>query len=255
MFVVFQILLVPLQMRQYEVFWGMAFLGGIVVLSELMYSRMSESRVQIRVDMSHVRNLRWREHALHHAVLPGLLYASGVLFMFFNRVRVLDQVAVVLLSGTFFGIFYNVSATYSKMYTITRNTRLIFDFINIIVFYFVTEALINAVVYEGAARSWIFVGGVLSTFILIGMMVSITKQSSNEIVAALVGTSIIVGVMVFGVWLIPVFNIAIISLVATVGFYLVDAFWHHRLEGSFSWDVMSQYALYALMAIILLLYL
>jgi hypothetical protein len=52
-----------------------------------------------------------------------------------------------------------------------------------------------------------------------------------------------------------ILNIAIIALVVTVGFYLIVVFWHHQLEGTFNWDIMIQYLLFAIMATILLLYL
>ena len=255
LFVVYQLMLIPLQSRMYEIFWIVAGLGFCVVVSELLYSRLTELLQPIRFDMGHIRSVRWREHLLHHAVIPGLLYLSGVLFLFFNRVRVLDQAAIVLLSGAFFVIFYNMSATYLKMYGISRDTRLIFDFVNILVFYFFIDVLINLVFYEGFSNYVVFAGAALITFVLIGMMVSMMRQFSWEILFMLVLTSVLMGLVVFAVWQSPIFNIAVLSLVATVMFYMFDVYWHHSLEGSFTWDVMAQYGLFATMAIILLLYL
>mgnify|MGYP001093033715 CR=1 FL=1 len=255
LFVVFQLMLLPLQMNLYPAFWGVALLGFGVVLAELLYSRVTDVGRPIQFDSVQIRKAKWREHFLHHAALPGLLYVTGVFFLYFNRVRVLDQVAVLILSGVFFVIFSNISATYRRMYSVSRDTRVVFDFINIITFFFFIDVLINLVLYEGISRYFVFVGAALMTFALIGMMVAITKQSSLEILLMLLSTSIFVGLAVVLIWSIPVFNIAVISLVSTIAFYLADVYWHHRLEGSFSWEVMSQYALFALMAIILVLYL
>ena len=255
LFVVFQLMLVPLQMRMYGVYWAVALLGFGVVLAELLYSRLTDARTPIYLDSVHVRNLKWREHFLYHAILPGVLYATGVFFLFFNRVRVLDQVAVVIISGVFFVIFNNISATYRRMYSISRNTRVVFDFVNIIVFFFFTDVLINLVLYEGLSHYLVFLGAAAMTFVLIGMMVGITRQFTLQVLLFLLISSVFVGLSIMLIWNIPIFNIAVISLVSTIVFYLVDVFWHHRLEGSFSWEVMSQYALFALMAIILVLYL
>ena len=254
LFVVYQLMLIPLQILNYPVFWVAAVIGFFLVIAELVYSRVSETHTKIHVDLPHMRQLRWREHTFHHLIIPGLLYVSGVLFLFFNRVRTLDQVAIVLLSGTFFVILYNVSATYLKMYQVTRHSRVLFDFVNIIVFYFVVDVLFNLMLYYGLSQMLVFAGTALATFVLIGMMIIVTRQSSLEIVMMLLLTSLLMGAIVFALWHVPLFSIAVISIVATVAFYLFDAYWHHQLEGSFSWDAMSQYVLFAVIAIILLLY-
>lgn len=254
MFVLFQVMLLPLLNHMYPFYWMLVCVGFTVVIAELLYSRLSERQVPIYLDASHMRNVKWREHVLHHALLPGLLYASGVLFLFFNRVRVLDQFAIVLLSGTFFVIYYNISATYLKMYRISRNTQMVFDFVNIIVFYFFTDVLINLVLYAGFAKYVVFIGSAVITFILVGMMALLLKQFTREVFVALLVSALAMGIVVVLLWTIPIFNVAVISLVATVGFYLVDAYWHHRLEGTLTWDIMSQYGLFAVMALILLLY-
>lgn len=254
LFVMYQLMLIPLQVRNFAVFWTAAVLGLFLIMAELLYSRISEMHTKIHIDLPHYRTIRWREHVLHHAVIPALLYVSGVLFLFFNRVRTLDQVAIVILSGTFFVILYNVSATYLKMYQVSRHTRTLFDFVNIIVFYFVTDVLINLMLYSGLSQSWLFIGTAVLTGVLIGLMIMVTRQSSVEMALMLVLTALLMGVIVYVLWQVPMFNIAVISIVATVAFYLFDVYWHHQLEGSFSWDVMSQYILFAVMAVILLLY-
>lgn len=255
LFVVFQMMLLPLEAKIYPVYWGAAVLGFVVVAAELVYARSAERREPIEVDLKLFHDRNWREHLFHHAFLPSILYVCGVFFLFFNRIRALDQVAVVLLSGTFFVIFYNLAATYRRMYSVTRDTRMLFDFINIITFYFFVDVLINLVVYEGWSRYIVFLGSGLITFALISLMVLLVRQMTRQAFLMLILSSVLMGVVVLVVWSIPIFNIAVLSLVATIGFYLVDVYWHHRLEGTLNNDVMTQYGLFALMALILLLYL
>ena len=255
LFVLFQIMLIPLLSNLYSLYWMLACVGGVIVVAELLYSRLSERSIPIYLDAKHMRNVKWREHVLHHALLPGLLYVSGVLFLYFNRIRLLDQLAIVLLCSTFFVIYYNISVTYLKMYRLSRNTRLIFDFVNIIIFYFFTDVLINLDLYAGFPKYVVFIGSALITFVLVGMMVLLMKQFTREALLALVLSSIAMGIVVMLIWSVPLFSVAVVSLVATVGFYMIDVYWHHRLEGTLTWDVMSQYGLFAVMALILLLYL
>ncbi|MDD3661622.1 MAG: hypothetical protein PHG63_01015 [Candidatus Dojkabacteria bacterium] len=255
LFVVFQVMLVPLQAHYYAVFWLSAVAGAGVVLSELVYARLSVKRAPPNFDGVQLQSVRWREHVLHHAVLPVLLYASGTLFLFFNRVRALDQVAVIILCVTFFAIFYTISATYLRLYQISRHTRVLFSFIDIIIFYFFTDVLMNIVVYEGLSKWLVLIGTSVLTFILLGMGIVASRQSSVRIALSLCASAVGLGIFVFLLWHVPMFNFAVLSLVATTAYYLLDAYWHHRIEGTFSWDVMSQYGLYAMMALILLLYL
>lgn len=254
LFVMYQLMLIPLQDLNYPVFWIGAGMGFFLVCAELMYSQLFEFRKKIHIDMPHFRQIRWRENMLHHIVIPALLYSTGVLFLFFNRVRLLDQVAIVLLSATFYIILYNVSAASLKIYQITRRTRSLYDFVNIIVFYFFVDILINLMEYNGLSDIVVFAGTAVATFILIGLMVMVTRQWSLEVASMLLLTALMMGLVVLALWHVPLFSIAVISIVATVAFYLFDVYWHHQLEGSFSWDAMSQYVLFAIMAVILLLY-
>ncbi len=254
LFAVYQLMLIPLQSSNYPLFWIASGIGIVLVIAELLYSRTHQSRSAIHFELPHLTKPRGREHLLHHILIPILLYTSGTLFLFFNRVRALDQVAIVLLSFTFFVILYNISASTLKIYVIERKTRTLYDFVNIIVFYFITDVLINLMMYYGLSQWFVFGGTIAATFILIGLMILITRQYSLEIFAMLLLTAFIMGVIVFSLWQVPLFNIAVISIVATVAFYLFDVYWHHQLEGSFTWDAMSQYVLFAIMAVILLLY-
>jgi len=254
-FSLYQFLMVPLQSHSYSIFWMIAVGGFLIVLIELFYSRCTVVERPLSFQVKGKRKQLWKEHFIHHLVLPGLLYVSGALFLFFNRIRILDQVAIVILTGSFLVLFYNISMTYLKRYSISRKTRYIFDFVNIIVFYFFMDVLVNLVFYYGLPR-WItcLVPAIVGVF-LVGLMVLISQQISRATILAMVASGVIIGLVSFGVLMIPVFNIAVLSLVVTVGFYLVDVYWHHKLDGSFNWDVMSQYLLFALMAVILLLYL
>jgi hypothetical protein len=254
LFVVYQLMLIPLQNANYAVFWITSVIGFLLVIVELLYSQAYHARLKIHVDLPHLRQLQWRENMLHHVVIPTILYSSGVLFLFFNQIRVLDQVAVVLLCGTFFVMLYNVSAAHLKMYQITRQTRSLYDFVNIIVFYFVVDILINLMLYYGLPELVVLSGSAVTTFLLIGLMVVVSRQFSFEVAVMLLLTSLMMGLIVLSLWHVPIFNIAVISVVATVAFYLFDVYWHHQLEGSFTWDAMSQYILFAVMAVILLLY-
>lgn len=254
LFVVYQLMLIPLQSYNYPVFWVASVIGFFLVFAELVYSQVDESRRKIMFGLPHIRQLKWRESMLHHIIFPALLYCSGVLFLYFNRVRVLDQVAVVLLSSTFFVILYNISAANLNMYRIERSTRVLYDYVNIIVFYFFVDVLINLMLYYGLPELVVLAGTALVTLLLISLMVGISKQWSLEIAIMIVLTAFLMGGIVYALWHTPLFNVAVVSLVATVAFYLFDVYWHHQLEGSFTWDAMSQYVLFAIMAIILLLY-
>jgi hypothetical protein len=101
----------------------------------------------------------------------------------------------------------------------------------------------------------VYIGSMFISFVLIIMMVVMFQQFNlNTLVFAFISSVFILLVSV-GVMMVPVLNIATLSLLVTVGFYLVDVFWHHRLEGTYDSDTMSQYIIFAIMVIILLLYL
>lgn len=254
-FAVFQLALIPLQSYSYGFFWAISAVGLVIVLAELLFSSVREYRKQISFDILHIRKkFKW-EQIIHHMVLPNLLFISGVLFLFFNRVRLMDQVAIVILTASFFALYHNISATYAKMYTVTKSTTYIFSFLNIIIFYFGLDSLLNAVIYEGWGTYLVAVGAALLSLTLFGLSIKIERQFSKQSILALAVSVLIIGGITLLVVLVPLFNVGVTSLVVTVFFYLVNSYWHHKLDGTFSWGVMQQYGLFAIMALILLLYL
>jgi hypothetical protein len=252
LFALLQFILIPLQRYSYFIFWLIGLSGFLVVLLELFYSRVSDKPLKLK--MKFVKKRVWRKHFLRHLVLPSLLYFSSILFLFFNRIKLLDQVSIIIVTASFWVLFHNISMTYMKAYRTSKKTRYIFDVIRIIIFYFVTNVIVNAVYYYGFDRLIIYLGVGALSFVLVSMMISIFNQFSPRIWFVNALSACLMG---FGAWLIvylAVFNMAIIALVITVLFYLNVVFWHHKLEGTFNWDAMTQYILFAIMAVILLLY-
>lgn len=252
-FALFQFLLIPLQRQSYTIFWIVSAAGYMVVLLELFYSRVSDK--PLRIKFKFVRKRVWQKHFIRHLVLPTLLYLSGVVFLFFNRVKVLDQIAILILSTSFWMLLFNISMTYLKAYRVSKKTRYIFDVIRIVIFYFMTDIVINGVFYYGLNTFFIYLGVGLLSFILVTLMLSIYQQFSSKIWVYNLLSSVLIAIAALFLISLSVFNIAILSLVITVVFYLVVVFWHHKLEGTLNWDVMTQYILFAIMAVILLLYL
>jgi predicted membrane metal-binding protein len=89
---------------------------------------------------------------------------------------------------------------------------------------------------------------------LLSMMTVMFQQLTLKLVWYSFLTAFFIGVISFLVMLVPVLNIATLSLLITVGFYLADVYWHHKLEGTYDGDTMSQYVIFAIMVVILVLY-
>jgi hypothetical protein len=235
------------------IFWTVGAGGYLIILLELFYSRLTDKPIKLR--FSAVKKRIWAKHFLRHLILPTLLYFSGILFLFFNRVKLLDQVAIIIVCSSFWLLFYNISMTYLKAYRTSSKTKYIFDVIRIIIFYFVTDVLINTVFYYGVSPMLIYTGVFVLALMLINMSIVIADQLEMRTLLFSVLSAVSVGLVLWFVMSLVLFNIAVLSLVLTVYFYLLVSFWHHKLEGTFNWDVMTQYILFALMAVILLLYL
>lgn len=252
-FALFQFMLVPLQRQSYMIFWTLGVGGFMVVLMELFYSRVSDRPLGIRLKL--VKRKVWRKHFLQHLILPSMLYFSGITFLFFNRIKILDQFSVLIISMAFWVLLLNISMNYLKLYRTSKRTRYIFDFVRIIIFYFVTDVLINLVNYYGVSRMFVYVGVGLTVFVLILMMMIVFDQKQLKLFMYNFISSLLIACLTWVIINYVILNIAIIALVVTVGFYLIVVFWHHQLEGTFNWDIMIQYLLFAIMATILLLYL
>lgn len=254
LFAIFEFMLVLLQLRSYVNFWVVFVIGLSLLIFELLYSSLNEYMKPFSKQVKHWRKKIWSESFLQHLVLPILFYLSGSLFLFYNRIRVLDQIAVVMLTGGFLILFNNISATYRKIYSITRDTKYVFDFISIVVFYFFTDILVNSVFYYSLPQWVIYAGTFIVSLVMVVIMIVMFEQIAMDTFGFAVISSVFVAILSIGVMMVPVLNIATLSLLITVGFYLVNVFWHHKLEGTYDSDTMSQYVIFAIMVIILLLY-
>ncbi|MBN1619006.1 hypothetical protein JW887_06750 [Candidatus Dojkabacteria bacterium] len=254
-FVVFQFLLTPLNAGVNYVFWMICGVGYLIVIAEILSSRIYDTK-RSKSNKSKLLTFDFKGvNIIHHFVLPSLLYISGAFFLYFNRTKLLDQVAIVLLTVCFFLLFFNISSTYEKLYSASRRNKYIFDFCNIIIFFFVIDVFVNVVFFFGAQLFLIFIAVIVLTVLLIYLMTILSDQQNFLIYSGIVLSALFVGIWAFICIILGVFNVTVLSFVLTVGFYLVDVYWHHKLEGSFSWQVMFEYVIFAIMSIILLLYL
>lgn len=254
-FAIYQFILVPLQRGVYSLYIAVGAFGLLLLLAEIVFSSVDEYRAPFATEVPYMRKKFWEKGLIPHVILPVVLYLSGVLFLFFNRIRLLDQVSIVIMTFVFIVLFQNISLTYSRKYSLSNKTKYIFDFASIIIFYFVVDVLVNLTYYYGMSDLIIVLGNGLISSVLLCLMVYMSQQLSKETITYTLITGVAIALITFLVLLTPIFNLAVLSLVITVIFYLGVSFWHHKLEGTFNWDTMFQYLLFAVMAIILLLYL
>ncbi len=145
-------------------------------------------------------------------------------------------------------MFVNVKSSFKKVYSLEQATRIVFDFVNIATFYLGCSVLTKAGVSAEILYIFIFVW----TFILLlnNLLVHQKLDIPGGIVSLL--CTIFITLMTFAF---ESFGIFVMPAVTTIVFYLIISLWNLRFSGMIKTSDYISPFVFALFAILVILYL
>ncbi|WKZ30801.1 MAG: hypothetical protein QY318_03045 [Candidatus Dojkabacteria bacterium] len=244
LFIIWEISQVPEIIGVGQVYFFFSFIGLLLVVTWIFttYFRLSYKKVSDNSDA--LIKIRNHERFFINFILPLLFYCLVSYFLYVSVNLVLTQLLIILSSMLFFVIFVNIKNSYTKVFTIERDTRTILSFLDIIVFFLAVTLL----TYFGDSFAVRVLGVSVAAFILLGHQLLINKQQNWAGFAVLVASTIFLGAVAYffmdsGSYLFP--------LVMSILFYLVVALWTVKLSGTSKLSDYLPPLLFALMAFII----
>lgn len=244
LFVIWEFLVSVSLLGQYLLISWLGLIS-LLVWIVLLYIYYSYNKVSKYSEV--ILTLQLKRHWYQYIAIPVLLYISVTMFLFMVHSMVFQQFIILTNSTLFFILMVHIRGSYEKTFIVAHGTKVIFDLINIMVFFMlVTSLSLMATV----STFLIVVAVTVTTILMLTASLKIEEKLGKDgLLWSLIG-ALIIGIIAY---LGQGFNIYVYPFILTLTFYLILAFWHIRLSGV---KKVSEYItplLFTLMALILLL--
>jgi hypothetical protein len=239
-------------LRDLNIYLVITVFGLSLFLVELFISWLIAKREKIAWEMPSLQNRAWREHFVNHSVLPLLMFLFTAVFLWNNNVEVFKQLFVIMISLIFVPLFVNLHATYRNEMKLRKETNYIFDLVRIVIFFLVVDASLDIFSFSLGGVSGSVFTVMTTAFILLFLMVWLSKQVSIESLLFIILSSMLVGVFYFLIIFIVVLNPLTVAVISTTVFFLIVSYWHHKLDGTFDFHVFSEYLLIVFLLLVIL---
>jgi hypothetical protein len=239
-------------------FWIMASAGYLLILSWLLGTYFTHSGREVSKYSDVLKRISIKSRFFGHIALPFLYYTAIVLFIEVNNISYLNQFVIVSSVAMFFFLFLHVRTSYDKIYSVSRVTRIIFDFIGVSAFFVVAYALsqfytVNHFVYTIVIY--------LLTFALLSFSLHTHGKEILNHLLYIILFSCVVALMTPFLWTLHKFfggtftthlNSFVLPSITTVAYYTIISIMNVRFAGYREWSEYIPPIMYSLMAIILI---
>lgn len=221
-------------------------LGGMLIITWFVRAFALYSGRKISQYSEVIQRISIRERFFTYFILPLLFYLSLLAFLYFNTSLIMEIALIVIAILQIFVLFLNVKGSLKKIYSISSQTRAVFDFICISTFFLVLSVIVRV--------GLDLVGVVLTTFlfswaILLADLKVHNKGGISTFTMSLL-SAIVISVFVGSFWST---NIFVIPAIGTLGYYLIVSLWNVRFSGKYKLlDYLPPF-IYVILALILVL--
>jgi hypothetical protein len=221
-------------------------LGSLLILTWFIRAFMLYSGRKISQYSEVIQRVSLRERFFSYFVFPLLFYISLLLFIYFNISFLMDMILILISTVLLLVLFLNVKGSFKKIYSITSQTRVVFDFLCIASFYMLSSVVIRLGVYMYFSLFLLF----FFSFLFFWSDIKIhRKESPFALVMSLLSSLFVT--ITSGIFFNT--NVFVIPAISTLSFYLILSLWSIRFAGRLKLvDYLSPF-LYSILALILIL--
>jgi len=163
-----------------EIYIVITVLGGILVfLQSLLISKYFSRQLPGKFsDLLHRQRLRARIGLYY--LLPLVFYASIALYIFQIKNPLLREISLFIYAVALLINTINMRESYTKHFSLARHTRVIFNVIDILIYYFSVAVLFDA----GVSTLWLFVG--MASVMLLLLLHQLMLHTQINVVSLLI---------------------------------------------------------------------
>lgn len=209
---------------------------------------------QLKLQSRNVSYLQTKGVLVHHLILPTILLAGTLGFIYFNASSLANLGLIALCYFCYFILFENFKFLYSNNFVYERKTHYIFDLIKLVSFFLFTNLLFH--LYDIGLSKIILLILLGITVLLFFMFEVLRREQANSTVMIFVGASTTATIILTFV-LMTFMNLNNIELSAITFscYYLLGAILHHKLSGTFTTKVLTEYAIMSTLLITVVFFL
>jgi hypothetical protein len=246
LFLVFELLVSKDIVTNITMYKYVTAVGFLLVASWVVGTFVKYSKKKVSKHSDAVLKIALRSRLYTQVLMPIFFYSALVFFFLYNHTVYLNQIIIVVSVVLFFNLFLNVRTSYSKVYSVERLTRLVYDFMGIVMFY-----IISIVLYRLGQPLWINILAIFAISFGIFMFTLITHKKESIRSAIVAGlSSLILAILVYTI---RDLNFFIQPSVLGIAFYTVISIWNVRFSGQTKLVEYIPPVMYSLMGIILIL--
>lgn len=245
LFVLWEFALIPENIGVGWIYPILILLGSTLLIVWLVtnYSHYAHKGISEYTEVLVKINLKQRFFAFF--VTPLLFYISISLYLGGIESMILRQFTIILGSIIQFVMFVHIRSSYQKTFSMERNTRFIFQIVDLVLFYIG----VTGFVLLGTDILLRIVGATVLGFLLLTHQLLLHKQYSAK--AVLILLTSVAGIALSAMYFAS-FGAIIFPLYLSVVFYLILSLWGIRLNGITKLEDYVTPILFSLMALMVL---
>lgn len=213
-----------------------------IFISILMFTKKNVSRFTDVMLKLEIRK-RWYSTIF----MPLALFLSLVTYISEVKSDLLRQLIILFSMIMFYILFIHIKSSFQKAFSVSKNTKVILDIINVFIFFLYISALTGSGVLN--LLSLFFIVFSVSSVILLANLKSMEVLNIQGFLWA-VGGALLVSLVTL---IAPYINVFILSFILTLTFYSVITFWHLKANGENSVSKYIEPLLFVVMALMIVI--
>lgn len=245
LFIVWEMAQIPEILGLPRVYFIYAILGGILVFIWTISSYIQYASHDVSRFTDVLIKIQLRERFFLYFVLPIFLFFLATFYLYVNKTILLNQLLILFTTTIYFLFFVHIRSSYEKVFSIAKYTRVIINFVDIVIFYL----MISILVMYGTRNDIRFAGIILTGAFLLSHQLMLHRQRSRISIFILILSLIVLAAA--SLFFINI-SYLLFPLVMTLVFYVIVSWWNIRLDGYTSYEEYLPPLLFALMGFIII---
>lgn len=235
-------------------FWLMIGVIFAIMALEFLTTFHYAKRKSTFIKLSYIPDNTIRPNTYYHIILPTLLLISFATYLYLNFNRAIDVVLIAVFTVVYYGFLRHIRATYENDFKTEKWSHAVMDSSSLVVFFSMATAVSELALRNiwGPTVVTLIVAGLFGTLLVLILW---KRQEIRlwPIFGACVTTAIMT-VLAYLSW--QFFGINVSPLKAgfffTLSYYLLTAGFIHKLEGTLTFGIVTEYLLIAIVSAMLL---
>lgn len=246
MFLMMEMALLAYEVRVPKLFLfsGITAVWSAFAWSMFAYLSYGKRKISKHADTS--IHLNVIDRIFPYFVMPILLVASAFGYLYLNKHPVLRQLIVTLSTFYLWAVLVHIKESYKQHHSVTGLTRVMFKFVDLLVFYLITSTLYLLAVDVNQK----IIGMIIVAAVLLMHQLRLYKQQHTK--GYLIYVLSVIFMAIIG-WLAIGLSPLVAPLVITIGFYMIISLWYMKLSGYTRVEELLTPVLFALMALLVVL--